>query len=332
VNLTGAAPAAELPGPLTVHDALASWQFAPLVSGVLTAAAAGYLACAALVRRRHPARPWPARRLLAFLAGLAVIAVATQSSIGVYDDVLFSDHMIQHVLLIMVAPPLLVAGSPVTLLLHTSRNPLHTWLKRALRSRPVTALTWPPGTTALYCLVVVGTHTPPVMDLVVSSDTVHNLEHALYLFTGYLFFLPVAGAEPIRWRMSIPGRYLALMLAMMADSITGIVFTFQAREVFPPYARTGRTWGPSLLADLHAGGLVMFIGSDIAMTAIAIGLAVRFIRHGQVAGAGTFRGALARQMATAGLPATHGHDDEASLAAYNAYLQALSGGANEATT
>jgi cytochrome c oxidase assembly factor CtaG len=290
-----------------VHAALVSWQFSPLVTGALAVAAGGYLLCAARVARRHPARPWPARRLLAFLAGLAVIAVATQSSIGVYDDVLFTDHMIQHVLLIMVAPPLLVAGSPVTLLMHASRNPVHTWLKRAVRSRPVTALTWPPGVVVLYCLVVGGTHTPPFMDLVLASDTIHNLEHVLYLVTGYLFFLPVTGAEPIRWRMSIAGRYLAMLIAMMADSLTGIVLTFQAREVFPPYASAGRTWGPSLVADLHAGGLVMLAGSDIAMTAIAVSLAARFLRDSR----------------PASLPP--GRDHHAALAAYNAYLGALSG-------
>jgi cytochrome c oxidase assembly factor CtaG len=317
--------AADVPGPLTVHAALVSWQFAPLVSGALLTAAAGYLLCAALVRRQHPARPWPTARSLAFLAGLAVIAVATQSSIGVYDDVLFSDHMVQHVLLIMAAPPLLVTGSPVTLLMHASRNPLHTWLKRAVRSRPVTALTWPPGTTALYCLVVVSTHTPPFMDLVLASDAVHNLEHALYLVTGYLFFLPVNGTEPIRWRMSIAGSFLVVLLVMMVDSFTGIVFTLQAHEVFAPYARTGRAWGPGLAADLHAGGLVMFIGSDIAMTAVAVGLAVHFVRDGRRAvRARTVRGALGRQMAAAGVPLPRGRDDDASLAAYNAFLHALS--------
>ena len=336
MEVTGAAlPAAESPVPLTPHASLVMWQFAPLVSVPLIVLAAGYLLCVARVRRRHPARPWPAGRVLAFLAGLAVIAVATQGSIGVYDDVLFSSHMVQHVLLIMVAPPLLVLGAPVTLLMHAARNPLHTWVKRAIRSPVTAALTWPPGATVLYCVVVSGTHTPPFMDLVLANGAVHDLEHALYLVTGYLFFLPVVGSEPIRWRTSIVGRYLMLLAAMMADSFTGIVFTFQTREVFPPYARTGRTWGPSLLTDLRIGGGVMFIGSDIAMTAVAIGLAVHFLRaSGQAwdsaGGTGTHRaGTLSRQMAAAGVPQptgrADGHDD-AQLAAYNAYLRALSDG------
>jgi len=334
--VTGAAlPAAESPVPLTPHASLVMWQFAPLVSVPLIVLAAGYLLCVARVRRRHPARPWPAGRVLAFLAGLAVIAVATQGSIGVYDDVLFSSHMVQHVLLIMVAPPLLVLGAPVTLLMHAARNPLHTLVKRAVRSPVTAALTWPPAVTTLYCAVVSGTHTPPFMDLVLANGAVHAAEHALYLVTGYLFFLPVAGSEPIRWRISIAGRYLMLLAAMMADSFTGIVFTFQAREVFPPYARTGRTWGPSLVTDLHTGGYVMLIGSDIAMTAIAVGLAVQFLQaSGQArdgaGGTGTHRGSsLSRQMAAAGVlrpgGRADGHDD-AHLAAYNAYLRALSDG------
>ncbi len=78
-----------------------------------------------------------------FLGGLAVIVLATQSGIGAYDDVLFWDHMVQHLMLIMVAPPLLIVGQPITLLLHASRNPLHTWTKRVVRSRIASFLTWP---------------------------------------------------------------------------------------------------------------------------------------------------------------------------------------------
>ena len=75
---------------------------------------------------------------------LAIVVIATESGIGSYDDVLFWDHMVQHLLLLMVAPPLLVVGQPATLLLHASRNPLHTWAKRVLRSRVLAAITWPP--------------------------------------------------------------------------------------------------------------------------------------------------------------------------------------------
>jgi cytochrome c oxidase assembly factor CtaG len=304
-----------IPGPLTWHSAVTIWQFAPLVSSGLIAAAAGYLLGAAQARKRGR-RPWPAGRTLAFLLGLCVIAVATQSSVGVYDDMLFSVHMVQHVLLVMVAPPLLVYGRPVTLALHSVRNPLHARIKQVVRSRLAAALTWPPAATAAYCAVVALSHTPPVMDLVLGDGAAHDAEHAGYLLAGYLFFLPVVGSEPIRWRVSIAGRYLMLLAAMMTDSFTGIVFTFQSGEVFPPYASTGRTWGPSLVSDLHLGGLVMLIGSDIAMTAVALALAARFYRDGLAAA----RGPRAVRSQTG-----PGSDPEAArLADYNAYLQRIS--------
>src|SRR5438477_12382631 len=124
--------------PLTVVEAVTRWQFAPAVTVLVVAAAGLYLWGVLRVRRRHPARPWPAWRTASFLGGLAVIVIATQSGIGSYDDVLFWDHMVQHLLLLMVAPPLLVVGQPATLLLHASRNPVHTWGKKLLRSRVVT--------------------------------------------------------------------------------------------------------------------------------------------------------------------------------------------------
>ena len=76
-------------GPLTVHKALTTWAFAPVVTIGLIVVAVAYLALVWRVRREHPVRPWPWARTLLFLAGLGVIAIATQSSIGAYDDVLF---------------------------------------------------------------------------------------------------------------------------------------------------------------------------------------------------------------------------------------------------
>ncbi len=264
--------------PLTAGDALTSWQFAPVVSALLTLLVATYLGCVFKVARRHPARPWPAARTAAFVLGMVTVAVATQSCVGVYDDVLFSAHMVQHLLLIMVAPPLLIAGRPVTLLLHAARNPVHTWIKRAVRSPVVSGLTWPPPAAGLYAVVVITTHLTPLMNLVLENAAVHDAEHALYLVTGYLFFLPVVGSEPVRWRLSPLGRYLLLLVTMPVDTLVGVTLMLMPRELFPAYARTGRTWGPTLLADLHLGGLIMFAGSDLVMTALAVILAVGLVR------------------------------------------------------
>src|SRR6516225_12114341 len=144
--------------PFSLVEAVGRWQFAPVVTGFALVTGALYLWGVLRVRRRHPAGPWPVWRTVMFLGGLAVVVIATESGIGSYDAVLFWDHMVQHLLLLMVARPLLVAGQPATLLLHASRNPLHTWTKKVLRSRAATFLTWPPFGLALYCATIVGTH------------------------------------------------------------------------------------------------------------------------------------------------------------------------------
>src|SRR6185437_3208499 len=94
--------------PFSLSEAATNWQFAPVVTVFSAVVAAAYLWGALRVRRRHPLRPWPLRRTIPFLFGLLVINLATQRGIGTYDDTLFWDHMIQHLMLIMIAPPLLV--------------------------------------------------------------------------------------------------------------------------------------------------------------------------------------------------------------------------------
>jgi cytochrome c oxidase assembly factor CtaG len=244
------------------------WQFAPVVTGLTAVAAAAYLWGVARVARRHPARPWPAWRTGMFLGGLAVVVLATQSGLGAYDDVLFWDHMVQHLMLLMVAPVLLIFGQPVTLLLHASRNPLHSWAKRLLRSRVVSFLTWPVFGFAAYTAAVVATHLTGLANLVESYQTVHNAEHAGFLIIGYLFFLPIIGSEPIRWRLSYPARFIILVLAMPIDTFTGLMLGYGSAGT-PGVTAAGRpAWAPGPVADLHAGGAVMWVAGDGIMFAL----------------------------------------------------------------
>jgi cytochrome c oxidase assembly factor CtaG len=243
---------------------LQQWQFAPVVTALAAILAALYLWGTWRVGRRHPARPWRWWRTAFFFAGLAVIVLATESGIGAYDDVLFWDHMVQHLMLIMVAPPLLVAGQPVTLLLHASRNPLHTWTKRVIRSRVVTFLTWPPFTLAAYAAVIVSTHLTGLITTTITHPVVHDAEHAVYLVVGYLFFLPIVGSEPIRWRLSYPIRFLMLAVAMPVDTFTGLILSLQGTplRVTDGPAPPG---SPNPLQDIHWAGAIMWVAGDALM-------------------------------------------------------------------
>src|SRR5580700_10517379 len=256
--------------PFSLAEVVGRWQFAPVVTGFVVVAAGLYLWGALRVRQRHPARPWPLHRTALFLGGLGVVVIATQSGIGSYDDVLFWDHMVQHLLLLMVAPPLLVVGQPATLLLHASRNPLHTWTKKVLRSRVLAAITWPPFGVALYLAVIVGTHLTGFINLVESNGTVHDAEHVLFLAAGYLYFLPLLGREPIRWRVSYPSRIFLLFIAMPVDAFTGLVLCSEGKNPFPALAEQRPAWAPSAISDVHIGGAVMWVGGAGIMFALVM--------------------------------------------------------------
>jgi len=251
--------------PAFLSAMLTAWQFEPFAAVPVALLAACYLTAAR--RCGHPPeaarphqhhRPWPAVRTLAFLGGLGAVTVATQGWPGVHDEESLAAHMVQHLLLIMVAPPLLIAGQPVTLLLHTVGNPWHTRVKRVIRSRPVTALTWPPAGVALYSAAVLGTH---LTGLIFAHGALHDAEHGAYLLAGYLYFLPVIASEPVRWRLSVFGRYLLLLVAMPADLVTGAVLMLHG------------PLGPYGAADVRDAGLVMVGGADLIMTGLAVALA-----------------------------------------------------------
>lgn len=251
--------------PLTGTRFVTTWALDSLVITLLIAAAALYLYGVGRVARAHPTSPWPPSRTGSFLAGLVVIAVATMSSVGAYDDVLFWVHMVQHLLLIMVAPALLVAGRPATLLLHTSGNPTHTLAKRALRSRVATAVTFPPLVALAYAATIAVTHLTGLANLTLEHPLLHEGEHVLYLMVGYLYFLLLFGDEPIRWRLSFGDRMALLGVGMLADTVTGLVLLTTRAELFPAYAAAHQDWGPGLVADLHIGGAVMLIGGNAIM-------------------------------------------------------------------
>jgi len=316
------------------------WQFAPVVTGVVAVSAVLYGWGVVRIARRHPVRPWPLWRSALFCAGLLVIVIATQSGIGAYDDLLFYDHMIQHLMLLMVAPPLLIAGQPLTLLLHASRNPLHTWAKRVIRSRVASFLTWPVFGAVAYAVAVVAAHLTAVASYTEQYPAWHDAEHAAFLVIGYLFFLPILGTEPIRWRLSYPVRFVLLLLLMPIDTFTGVVLGYASAS--SPGTPTGHrpVWAPAPVSDLHSGGAVMWIGGDAIMFGLMMIVFLMWARneHASVGGRSFFERARRENLATmvaSGRPVTGGAeaspetadartiDDDAHLAAYNEYLARL---------
>jgi cytochrome c oxidase assembly factor CtaG len=326
--------------PFGLSAVATQWQFAPVVTVAVAVSAILYGWGVVRVARRHPARPWPMWRTALFLAGLLVIVIATQSGVGAYDDLLFYDHMIQHVMLLMVAPPLLIGGQPLTLLLHASRNPLHTWTKRVIRSRVASFVTWPVFGAAAYALAVVAAHLTAVASYTEQNQAWHDAEHAGFIVIGYLFFLPIVGNEPIRWRLSYPIRLVLLVLLMPIDTFTGVVLGYASASSPGVPAGLRPHWAPSPVSDLHSGGAVMWIAGDGIMFALMMIVFLMWARNEQVSlsGHSFFERARRENLATmvaSSQPAAGGAegalqtiegrtiDDDAHLAAYNEYLARL---------
>jgi cytochrome c oxidase assembly factor CtaG len=260
--------------PLFGAPLFTAWHLDAVAVAVLVLVAAAYLTGVALVPLRSPGQRWPLRRTVSFLAGLAVCAVATNGSIAVYDQVLFTAHMAGHLALVMVAPALLMWGRPLGLTLASAPPQRREWLERIVRGRVLSVLTAPPVALAGYAAVIVGSHLTGLMDTVMRNTWAGQLEHLVYVLAGCQFFALVVGDEPIRWRLASPARWLLLAIAMAVDTFTGIVLMQGTHAV----AMLPSGLGVDTLSDTRTGGAIMWFGGDAIMAAIMVGLVVGWLR------------------------------------------------------
>jgi putative membrane protein len=258
-------------------DVLWAWQFDPPVVTGLALAAVAYLYGVRLVALRHPRNPWRPGRTRCFMAGLLVLTLALESPIGTYDGTLFSVHMVQHQLLTMVAAPLLVLGTPVSLLVRAVGRRGHRRVLALLHSPPVTLLTHPLLGWLGFAAVMVGSHFSRLYEAALESNTVHLAEHGLYLGAALLFWWPVAGLDPSRWRLPHPLRLGYVFLQGPVNTFVALALYSSGRVLYPHYAL--RTWGPSALDDQHLGGAIMWVAGDLLFLA-ALGLTIAaWMRH-----------------------------------------------------
>ncbi len=263
-------------GPLLGSSLLTSWQLDAVALTLIVLAAAAYLTATALVPLRTPSQRWPPIRTVAFLAGLAVCGYATCGAIGVYDQVLFSAHMAGHLALVMLAPALLVAGHPLTLLLAASPERRRARIARIAAGRVMSLLTAPPVALASYAVVIVGSHLTGLMDVVMRNTWAGQLEHLVYLLAGVQFFCLVVGNEPIRWQLGAPARWLLLAVAMAVDTFTGVVLLQGTR---PVAMLSDPDLSVNPLSDTRTGGAIMWFAGDAIMAAVMIVIAIGWLRR-----------------------------------------------------
>lgn len=272
--------------PPSAGTLLLGWTFEPILVLPLVVVAAAWWRLLGAVDRGHPNRPVPALRRWAFLGGLLAIAVALQSGIERYDTTLFSVHMVQHLLLMFVAPPLLALGAPVTQLMRAATPGVRKrWILPVLHSRPVGVLAHPVVAWLVFASVMWATHFSPLFDLSLEDPLVHDLEHGLYLGSALLFWWPVFGLDPSPHRMGYPGRLAYLFLQMPQNSFLAMAILFAEAPLYPHYATLGSPYGIDALADQRlAAGLMWFVGDVIFLVALLLVL-VGWMRSEQRAAA-----------------------------------------------
>src|SRR6266511_3671110 len=182
--LAGPAPGQVVPPP-TLRSVLLDWSFDPLVAVPLLAVAVLYLR----------------GRQRVVLRGLGMIALALQSPIERYDTALFSVHASQHLLLAMLAAPLLAMGAPITMLLMTTSPPVRKRIVRVVHSLPVRVIGYPLIAWVLFTMTLYALYFSPLFELSLRNQYVHDAIHLHFIAVGLLFWWPVVGVDPTRWRL-----------------------------------------------------------------------------------------------------------------------------------
>ncbi|HEV8544841.1 MAG TPA: cytochrome c oxidase assembly protein [Candidatus Limnocylindrales bacterium] len=266
--------------PPSVGALVFGWSFEPAILLPLVLVAVGWIVAVRRVDAAHPSTPVPRRRTVAFLTGLAAIAVALQSGIERYDTSLFSVHMVQHLLLTLVAAPLIALGGPVTLALRVSSVRVRRrWILPVLHSRLLRILAFPVVAWVLFAGVMWATHFSPLFDLALENRWIHDLEHVLYLGSALLFWWPAVGVDPAPWRLPHPVRILYVLLQMPQNTFLAVVILNARAPLYPHYASLVRPWGPSPLADQQFAGGIMWLAGDVLFIAAVAAILAGWMRH-----------------------------------------------------
>ena len=268
----------EAPTP-TVPAVLGAWSFDPLAVAGLAIAGGAYLWAVRQVDGRHPTNRHPRYRTWLFLGGLVAIGLALLSPVEAYEGVLFSVHMVQHMLLQLVAAPLLLAGAPITLALRVSTPAVRRRLLSILHSRLLRAVSFPVVAWVFFAATNWGWHFSVLYDEALENQALHYFQHAHFLVAALLFWWPALSADPSPWRLPHPVRLFYLFLAMPQQSFLGVALLSAATPLYPHYATNVRSWGPSALEDQQLGGVIMWVVGDMAFLAGMAIVVVLWMRH-----------------------------------------------------
>ncbi len=276
----------------------AHWTFEPWTLVLLGSSGILYAAGWTRLRRRSAGAGAPWWTAAAFAAGWTTLTLALLSPLAALSEVLFSLHMTQHEILMLIASPLLVLGRPLTIFLWAFPARARAAIGRAVRTRPLRR-TWRFATGALTVWILHAAaiwiwHAPPFYEAALRSESVHRFQHVCFVLTACLFWWALVHGRYGRMGYGVGVVYV--FLTAIHTGALGALLTFSPRVLYPLYAARGRSIGADPLEDQRLAGLVMWIPFGVVFLVIGLALCAAWLgeseRRGKAAAALTIALAL----------------------------------------
>ncbi|BCB78927.1 hypothetical protein GCM10022251_43590 [Phytohabitans flavus] len=256
--------------PFTVSSVFTEASVDSWIAVVLVVAAGLYLYGVHRLRARGD--QWPLSRTLLFIgAGLGSIAAVTVSGLHAYDTTLVSVHMVQHMVLSMVAPIFLALGAPITLALRVLRGAPRKRLLAVVHSRFARVMSFPLVAYALFVANPFVLYFTGLYRLTLENWFAHEVVHAHFILTGCLFFWPLLGLDPLPGRWPYPGRALLMVLSVPFHTVLGLTI-MQSTTLLGGdwYPSLGLSWVDPWSDQKVAGGILWAGGEFVSVTMIGV--------------------------------------------------------------
>jgi len=223
-------------------------------------------------------------RLVTYLGGLVILGLALMSPIDVLASQFFFMHMIQHLLLVMIVPPLLWLASPFPFVMWglppQARSRVGSLFsrkssfRRRLRTFTAPGIAW-----MLYVAFLLGWHDPNAYQAALQEELIHDLEHLTFFITAVLFWWHVIYAPPHVHKRLPRGARIAYVLAAIPPTMAaGAVIAFSGQPVYAYYAGVPRLWGVSVMQDQMLGGVIMWVPGSMMYILAALILISRWVQ------------------------------------------------------
>ncbi len=260
---------------------IGAWSWEPLVVAALLVSAAWFaIGVARSWRRAHPARTFATWHVGAFAAGWLVLAIALVSPVHRLGSELFSVHMAQHELLMLVAAPLLVLSRPGVPMLWAIPETCRSGIGAVFKLGPVSGI-WKAISDPLVAWLLHGTtlwiwHAPALYQAALRNEWLHGLQHSMFFATALLFWWTLIAGH--RGRLGYGGAVLYVFTTAVHSSVLGALITFSQRLWYPIYEGRTVAWHLTALEDQQLGGLIMWIPAGVVLTAIGLVFLASWLR------------------------------------------------------